>query len=233
MYGAFASKLGSGMAKVGKKAAQSEAGRSATRAAVKGATDAAVNDLSERYLGPKSEPVPAPHPSKPPPPQAQKSNHKPTGPKSGPNPTSSSTTSSYHHHHHHRSHCDRDSDEEFEEYMRKSQQQGPPKPSVFKRFKPSINLSKSSDAHPQRSSRPVGRSKDKIYKYALSKEPDWDQTARAVALYNFKSDMKCDLEFCKGQWIEILTRTGDDFDWWEGRIGDRVGIFPANYVRVA
>ena len=54
----------------------------------------------------------------------------------------------------------------------------------------------------------------------------------AQALYNFKGEMKCDLEFRKGQVIKIITRTDKQFDWWEGKIDDRVGIFPANFVKV-
>lgn len=208
------------MAKVGKKAAQSEAGRSATRAAVKGATDAAVSDLSNRYLGPKpGEPVPSPSVKQ------THSKQKPTQKQAPPKPSAPTPRATYH---------QQDSDDEFEEHMRKmNHHEAPPKPSVFKRFKPSINLSKSSEDHRQRSPRSVPKPRNKVYKYVLSKEPDWEQSVRAVALHNFKSDLKCDLEFRKGQWIDVITRTGSDFDWWEGRIGDRVGIFPANYVRVS
>ena len=60
VYGAFASKLGSEGASVGKKFAQSEAGRSATKAAVKGATDAATKDLTDCYLGGGVTQAPAP-----------------------------------------------------------------------------------------------------------------------------------------------------------------------------
>ena len=55
MYSVFTAKLGSGAAKVGKKVAQSEAGRSAGRAAIKGASDAAAKDLSNRYFGEESQ----------------------------------------------------------------------------------------------------------------------------------------------------------------------------------
>ena len=44
--------------------------------------------------------------------------------------------------------------------------------------------------------------------------------------------MKCDLEFRKGQVIQVITRMDSQNDWWEGRIDDRVGIFPANYVKL-
>lgn len=212
IYGAFASKLGSGAASVGKRVAQSEAGRSATRAAVKGATDAAVKDVSNRYLGGEGgDPAPPPQTK----PSQQKSISSPA-----PTQTRPSSTTRYHD----------DSDDEFEEYQQKSKAQNlPPKPSVFKRFKPNIKLSgKSKEIDRPHRTRP----REKIYKYALSKEADWAQLPKAVALHNFKGEMKCDLEFCKGQWIDVITRTENQFDWWEGRINDRVGIFPANYVKV-
>lgn len=217
--------MGSGAAKVGKRVAQSEAGRSATRAAVKGATDAAVKDVSDRYLGGPSEVPPSATPTqsvKTSVPSSTKSTSAPpTKPSHAPTPPT-----------HHHYHDDRDSDEEFEEMQRKIQYL-PPKPSKLNRFKPVINFkskekvnSSSKVAPPQR------KPKDKIYKYSLAKEADWSSLQKAVALYNFKGIMNCDLEFCKGQWIEVITRTEDQFDWWEGRINDRVGIFPANYVRI-
>ena len=71
-----------------------------------------------------------------------------------------------------------------------------------------------------------------MYKYALSREANWDQLPQAIALYNFRAEMKCDLEFRKGQVIQVITRMDSQNDWWEGRIDDRVGIFPANYVKL-
>ncbi len=38
--------------------------------------------------------------------------------------------------------------------------------------------------------------------------------------------------FQKNDRIEILTKTPFEFDWWEGRCNGKVGIFPANYVKV-
>ena len=217
MYGAFASKLGSGAASVGKKFAQSEAGRSATKAAVKGATDAATKDLTDRYLGGGGGGTQTPAPRKP-------ANEK----KVTTTPTPAITTTS--------SKGGTDSDEEFERIMEASSyentRQSIKKPSVFARFKPNINLKAGSSSEkpkpqPRRTSR-----KEKVYKYALSKEADWDRLPQALALYNFRADMRCDLEFRKGQVIQIMTRTDTQDDWWEGRIEDRVGIFPANYVKL-
>lgn len=32
--------------------------------------------------------------------------------------------------------------------------------------------------------------------------------------------------------IEVITRTASDFDWWEGRISGKTGIFPGNYIKI-
>ncbi|KAJ5856320.1 uncharacterized protein N7529_010264 [Penicillium soppii] len=53
---------------------------------------------------------------------------------------------------------------------------------------------------------------------------------QAVALYTFDADQDGDLGFKKGEIITIVKRTESAEDWWTGRIGDRVGIFPSNYV---
>lgn len=49
---------------------------------------------------------------------------------------------------------------------------------------------------------------------------------QAVALYTFDADQEGDLGFKKGEVITIIKRTEKAEDWWTGRIGDRVGIFP-------
>ncbi|KAJ5125873.1 hypothetical protein N7448_005186 [Penicillium atrosanguineum] len=53
---------------------------------------------------------------------------------------------------------------------------------------------------------------------------------QAIALFTFDADQDGDLGFKKGEIITILKRTEKAEDWWTGRIGDRVGIFPSNYV---
>ncbi|KAL8637606.1 MAG: hypothetical protein Q9228_005136 [Teloschistes exilis] len=52
----------------------------------------------------------------------------------------------------------------------------------------------------------------------------------AVALYTFDADQPGDLGFKKGEIITITKRTENPTDWWTGRIGDRTGVFPSNYV---
>ncbi len=53
---------------------------------------------------------------------------------------------------------------------------------------------------------------------------------QARALFTFDADQEGDLGFKKGDIITITKRTDNKEDWWTGRIGDRVGIFPSNYV---
>lgn len=213
IYGAMASKMGSAGAKMGKKVAQSEAGRSAGKAAIKGATDAAATDLQNRYFGePEATPkMPTPQPKQ------QTTSDKSAPSSSKPQPTASSS-----------SHSKNDDDDDD---YKVSYSRPPPKPSLLRRFKPNINLSGGAKEQPR--SRPQIRSSNRqVYKYAASREADWDQLPRAQALYNFRADMKCDLEFRKGQVILVTLRTDTQNDWWEGKIEERVGIFPANYVKM-
>ena len=49
---------------------------------------------------------------------------------------------------------------------------------------------------------------------------------QAVALFRFDPAQEGDLGFKKGDVITITKRTDNPTDWWTGRIGDRVGIFP-------
>ena len=105
----------------------------------------------------------------------------------------------------------------------------PARPSHFKPKHPS------STTKPAPKTKSLPRSqpqKHRVYSHRLAKEPDWDQKLLGQALYDFRGEMKYDLEFRKGQVITILTRTEQQFDWWEGKIDDRVGIFPANYIKL-
>ncbi|KAL8860576.1 MAG: hypothetical protein Q9178_002929 [Gyalolechia marmorata] len=56
------------------------------------------------------------------------------------------------------------------------------------------------------------------------------QKDQAIALYTFDADQPGDLGFKKGEIITITKRTENPTDWWTGRIGDRTGVFPSNYV---
>ncbi|KAF2472460.1 DUF500-domain-containing protein [Lindgomyces ingoldianus] len=53
---------------------------------------------------------------------------------------------------------------------------------------------------------------------------------QAIAKFTFEPDQDGDLGFKKGDIITILKKTDNETDWWTGKIGDREGIFPSNYV---
>ena len=55
---------------------------------------------------------------------------------------------------------------------------------------------------------------------------------QAVAKFTFDADQAGDLGFKKGEVITIVKKTESETDWWTGRIGEREGIFPSNYVEV-
>ena len=48
------------------------------------------------------------------------------------------------------------------------------------------------------------------------------------AVYAYQSDVAGDLTFTIGEIIQVSKMEGD---WWTGSIGDKTGIFPANYVK--
>ena len=51
---------------------------------------------------------------------------------------------------------------------------------------------------------------------------------RCISLYPFYSSEQGDLNFDAGVTIEVV---GADGDWWTGTLGDKTGIFPANYAK--
>lgn len=48
----------------------------------------------------------------------------------------------------------------------------------------------------------------------------------AVALYSFESQIPTDLNFKKGDEIEIIMKTDDSSDWWTGRLNGHTGLIP-------
>ena len=50
----------------------------------------------------------------------------------------------------------------------------------------------------------------------------------ATALYDLHGEQDGDLSFHKGDVIELLDTS---LSWWKGKVADRVGVFPSNYVR--
>ena len=61
---------------------------------------------------------------------------------------------------------------------------------------------------------------------------DWSAELAATTIYPFQGEKPCDLSFNVGEKITIITRTATQEDWWEGKLNGKVGIFPANYVKV-
>lgn len=51
-----------------------------------------------------------------------------------------------------------------------------------------------------------------------------------TAIHPFVGQQPGDLSFSPGDQITVVTKTESQYDWWEGRVGERVGIFPANFV---
>ncbi|ORY00333.1 hypothetical protein K493DRAFT_104015 [Basidiobolus meristosporus CBS 931.73] len=51
---------------------------------------------------------------------------------------------------------------------------------------------------------------------------------RAKALFPYESDVSGDLTFEKEEIIQVLGR--EDENWWKGKIGARIGVFPKNFV---
>lgn len=58
-----------------------------------------------------------------------------------------------------------------------------------------------------------------------------DKPLCVIALHNYIGE-EGDLSFEKGDVIEVVERTDNMNSWWKGRISDRTGLFPANYVSV-
>lgn len=53
-------------------------------------------------------------------------------------------------------------------------------------------------------------------------------SAEYVALYTYESSEHDVLTFQEGDMILVSQREGE---WWNGSIGDRIGVFPSNYVK--
>lgn len=49
-----------------------------------------------------------------------------------------------------------------------------------------------------------------------------------VAMYSYSTEEPSDLAFGEGDMILVTHKDGD---WWTGTLGDKSGIFPANYVK--
>ncbi|XP_071112496.1 intersectin-1-like [Haliotis cracherodii] len=61
-----------------------------------------------------------------------------------------------------------------------------------------------------------------------SPAPDKKDGEYYVAMYSYASEQESDLVFNEGDMIQVTSVEGD---WWTGTIGDKTGVFPANYVK--
>ncbi|KAI9278352.1 hypothetical protein BDA99DRAFT_428789, partial [Phascolomyces articulosus] len=57
-----------------------------------------------------------------------------------------------------------------------------------------------------------------------------EQMTVVIAKYDFNGEQPGDLTFSAGDHIIVTQRKGDRQAWWEGEIGSRKGMFPANYT---
>ncbi|ESZ94451.1 putative BAR adaptor protein [Sclerotinia borealis F-4128] len=53
-------------------------------------------------------------------------------------------------------------------------------------------------------------------------------TETAVALYDYEAQAEGDLSFSAGETIDIVTRTGNENEWWIGKIHGKQGQFPVS-----
>ena len=60
----------------------------------------------------------------------------------------------------------------------------------------------------------------------------FSSNAYCVALYDFEPNEQSELAFRNGQNIKITSKETEHMGWWMGESEGRVGLFPANYVRL-
>ncbi|KAF8429216.1 hypothetical protein EV426DRAFT_571078 [Tirmania nivea] len=58
------------------------------------------------------------------------------------------------------------------------------------------------------------------------------QAEKATAMYDFEAQVEGDLGFKAGDVIEIVQRTGNENEWWTGKLRGVAGQFPGNYVKL-
>ncbi|XP_065214283.1 mitogen-activated protein kinase kinase kinase 11 isoform X2 [Planococcus citri] len=62
---------------------------------------------------------------------------------------------------------------------------------------------------------------------------NFDTRSLWIVFYDYKAQNEDELDLRRGEQVEVLSKdakiSGDD-GWWTGKIGDKVGIFPSNFV---
>lgn len=57
-----------------------------------------------------------------------------------------------------------------------------------------------------------------------------EQSLTGIALYDFEGELEDDLQFSKGDEIEIIEQ--NETGWWIGKNGSNIGSFPYNFVQL-
>ncbi|XP_072263549.1 intersectin-2 isoform X1 [Pyxicephalus adspersus] len=60
--------------------------------------------------------------------------------------------------------------------------------------------------------------------------PAFNPVCQVIAMYDYVANNEDELNFGKGQLINVLNK--DDSDWWQGEISGVTGLFPSNYVKM-
>ncbi|XP_070092683.1 intersectin-2 isoform X4 [Equus przewalskii] len=60
--------------------------------------------------------------------------------------------------------------------------------------------------------------------------PAFHPVCQVIAMYDYTANNEDELNFSKGQLINVLNK--DDPDWWQGEISGLTGLFPSNYVKM-
>ncbi|KAM8931796.1 intersectin-2 isoform 4-T5 [Lycaon pictus] len=60
--------------------------------------------------------------------------------------------------------------------------------------------------------------------------PAFHPVCQVIAMYDYAANNEDELNFSKGQLINVLNK--DDPDWWQGEINGLTGLFPSNYVKM-
>ncbi|XP_037669217.1 intersectin-2 isoform X1 [Choloepus didactylus] len=60
--------------------------------------------------------------------------------------------------------------------------------------------------------------------------PAFHSVCQVIAMYDYVANNEDELNFSKGQLINVLNK--DDPDWWQGEINGVTGLFPSNYVKM-